>query len=180
MLVCNVLAARGRLPSLQTVLSIHGLCGDNQPLNRPNSRELSSARLRTCYPRRYSSKMQSNGNNDAAVKPASKAKAFEFNVCANTTSTIILESAEGVRFMVDRASLSALSSVFSHMMSACKEDGKPLRLAEDQYTLALLCKIVGKTELIPKMPIATLAKAIKAADKYDMLLVRVRLEHHAM
>lgn len=124
--------------------------------------------------------MQSNGNDGAAVTPAFKGKMFEFNFCANTTSTIILESAEGVRFLVDRASLSALSSVFSHMMSACKEDGTPLRLAEDQYTLALLCKIVGKIEQVPKTPVATLAKAIKAADKYDMLLVRVRLEHHAM
>ena len=93
---------------------------------------------------------------------------------------ITLEACDGTQFFANESILSYLSPVFAHMFGDCHSDGKPLRLSEDADTLDLLMDLVSNNVQLDKPGTALVAKVLKAADKYDMRLIRSHIECHVL
>lgn len=103
----------------------------------------------------------------------------DFSGGANENDTLLIESADGLAFRVNKASFSLLSSVFEHMFRDAKQDDEPLRLPENAATIDHLLRFMLQLQL-GNVTLPAAISALRAADKYDMGLVRLAIEHHAM
>lgn len=123
--------------------------------------------------------MQEDAASPATPSAAGGTSIRDFSGTANEYDTLMLESSDGARCKINKVQLSFLSPVFAHMFAECQQDNEPLRLAEDTLTLDLLFRVMLQMPVeSPSQSVVT--SALRAADKYEMNLVRVWLEHYTM